>query len=199
MRKEKNFDRREFEVDNSFVETERDYSFFFFFWIFLISRAREPILFSYHRKQKLNYLLKLSRTTWKISILINPLHRHPPIEQLQKIYKQSDSAPTRSCSTDPPYPRESTRGRAFPPFIFNLPLHSPLHGNKRAKRTGREWGLTRVIFDPRNRSRSTSPPVYLAVDSSDYLHTCRYACRRRRGDLQRYVRTAPNHLVKTCK
>lgn len=31
MREEKNFDRREFEVDNSFVETERDYSFFFFF------------------------------------------------------------------------------------------------------------------------------------------------------------------------
>lgn len=167
MREEENFDRREFEVDNSFVERNAIIHFFLF-WIF--SRSRVNI----SSKEKLNYVLKLSRTTWKISILINPLPiAIPRSNNFNRIYKQSEhSAPTIDEIV---FYRPTLSYARVDVLLHRLFLTSPLHGDKRAKRTGREWGLTRVIFDPRNRSRSTSPPVCLPGCRQFRLFTCRYA------------------------
>lgn len=87
-------------------------------------------------------------------------------------------------------------------FLTTPSLHFLLNKPPQCQEKRPANGLNAPIFDPRNHSRP--PPFFpapLAVDSSDYLRagTRTYAAVQATTRPRRYVRTAPNHLVKTCK
>lgn len=92
---------------------------------------------------------------------------------------------------------------AFPPtsFIFNPTTSSPPTSPVACQEKRPANGLNAAVFNPRNHSRSILDSRPLPADSSDYLRagTRTYAAVQATTRPRSYVRTAPNHLVKTCK
>lgn len=146
---------------------------------------------------------------------VNPLHHHPSdrirvqLQNLQAIrypasaFRHPPPQSTRSLRVCSPCEPTHERTVLFHRLFLTTPsLHFLLNKPPQCQEKRPANGLNAPIFDPRNHSRP--PPFFpapLAVDSSDYLRagTRTYAAVQATTRPRRYVRTAPNHLVKTCK